>query len=369
MKRLAAFFRRETVLCLSFLIALVSAIFVPPDARYLGYVDWNVILLLLSLMIVVAGLKAAGVFDAATRAVTSRVKDARLLTLLLSLCCFFFAMIVTNDVALIAFVPLTVTLLSGLPGALIFAVSLEAVAANLGSMLTPIGNPQNLYLYSHYHLTLPQLMGAVAPLAGVSLVLVCLMCLLVKKERVAPNAPEECAALRTKPLMLYGALLVICLLTVMRLVPHIACCAAVVLATLLCDRRLFTKVDYALLGTFICFFVFVGNLTRLDAVGDMLRSLMAGRELELGVLCTQVVSNVPAALMLSGFTDNAIPLLRGVNIGGLGTLVGSLASLIAFKLYCKAEGASPRRYLLAFTLMNIAFLVPLYFLAKALGGA
>ena len=363
MKKMLAFFKGEMVLSIALIAALLSMLLIAPDAGYAAYVDWNVLMLLFALMAVVAGLKKCGVMDRVSQALLSRAGDARKLCLALSMACFFSAMLLTNDVALLTFVPLTAALLAGKPGALILTVSLETVAANLGSMATPIGNPQNLYLYAHYEMPIGQFFGAVLPLTIASLVLVIAASFLVKKETLALPEKQEQQAIGGV-IWLYAAQFVLCLICVLGVLPKWVCFAAVLASTLITDRSLLKQVDYALLFTFVCFFVFVGNLGRIEAVSSWLGGLMAERELEMGILCSQVISNVPAALMLSGFTENAAELMRGVDLGGLGTLVASLASLISFKLYLKAPGAKAGRYLGVFTAMNLAFLAVLYALAK-----
>ncbi|MDD5897096.1 MAG: SLC13 family permease [Clostridia bacterium] len=363
MKKMLAFFKGEMVLTIALIAALLSMLLIAPDTGYAAYVDWNVLMLLFALMAVVAGLKKCGVMGRVSQALLSRAGDARKLCLALSMACFFSAMLLTNDVALLTFVPLTAALLAGKPGALILTVSLETVAANLGSMATPIGNPQNLYLYTHYGMSSAAFFRAVLPLALASLVLVVIASYAVKPEAFCLPARQE-QPLRRGALWLHAAQLALCLLSVFGLLPKWACFAAVLLSTLLLDRSLLRQVDYALLVTFVCFFVFVGNLGRLPSVRAALGGVLAGNELEMGILVSQIISNVPAALMLSGFTNDACALMRGVNLGGLGTLVASLASLISFKLYLKAPGARAARYLGRFTLMNAAFLAVLYALAR-----
>jgi len=363
MKRILAFFRGEAVLSIALAAAVASMLLIPPDAAYAGYVDWDVLMLLFALMTVVAGLKRCGVMDRLSGALIRRAGDTRRLCLALTLACFFSAMLVTNDVALITFVPLTTALLAASADKLILTVVLETIAANLGSMATPIGNPQNLYLYAHYEMPIGQFLRAVGPLTAASLLLTALACLLVGRESVQLPRQKE-AALSPKALWLHGAQFVVCLLSVVNVLPKWAAFAAVLASTLWFDRTLLAQVDYALLATFVCFFVFVGNLGRVEAVSTLLGGVIAGRELEVGVLASQVISNVPAALMLSGFTQDAASLMRGVDLGGLGTLVASLASLISFKLYMKAPGAKAGRYMAVFTGLNAAFLAVLYVLAK-----
>ena len=363
MKKILAYLKAEAVLTIALAAALLSMLIIPPDAGYAAYVDWNVLMLLFALMAVVAGLKKCGLMDRLSAALIKTAGDTRRLCLALSLACFFSAMLLTNDVALITFVPLTAALLCAKPGAFILTVSLETAAANLGSMATPIGNPQNLYLYAHYEMPIGRFFAAVVPLTLASLVLVVLAAFLVKPEKLALSAQQE-GTLDQRALWLHTAQFILCLLSVLNVLPKWACFAAVLVSTLVYDRTLLRQVDYALLFTFVCFFVFVGNLGRIPAVSAALGGVLQGRELEMGILCSQVISNVPAALMLSGFTEDAYALMRGVDHGGLGTLVASLASLISFKLYMKTPGAKAGRYLGVFTAMNIGFLTVLYALAK-----
>ncbi len=363
MKKIIHVLKSEIVLTVALLAALASMAIVPPDAAYAGYVDTHVLMLLFALMAVVAGLKRCGLMDWLCSALLRRAGSVRRLGMALSLACFFCAMLVTNDVALITFVPLTTALLAGKPGQLILAVTMETIAANLGSMATPIGNPQNLYLYAHYAMPMGEFLRAVGPLTLVSLVLVLAGCLLLSGERIE-TAQAAAKPIDKKALSLHGVQFVVCLLSVLGVMPKEASFIFVLASMLLSDRGLLLQVDYALLATFVCFFVFVGNLGRVPAVSGMLASVIAGRELEVGILASQVISNVPAALMLSGFTQDAAALMRGVDLGGLGTLVASLASLISFKLYMKAPGARAGKYLGVFTVMNLVCLAVLYALAK-----
>ncbi len=364
MQKIISFLKSEIVLTVALIAAALSMLVIPPDAAYAAYVDWGVLMLLFSLMTVVAGLKRCGVMDRICAALVTRAKSARMLCMALSLACFFSAMLVTNDVALITFVPLTCALLAALPRELILTVTIETIAANLGSMATPIGNPQNLYLYSHYEMPMGTFLRAIGPLTLASLLLVMLCCLLVRRTPPAALTQENARKLPALPLILHGAQFALCLLSVLGALPKWVSFAVVLASTLVCCRPLLLKVDYALLATFVCFFVFVGNLGRIKAVSSLLSSVIAGREMEVGILASQVISNVPAALMLSAFTQDAASLMRGVNLGGLGTLVASLASLISFKLYVKAPGAKTGKYLAVFTALNAACLAVLYALAK-----
>lgn len=367
-EKMLIFLKKEPVLCVAAVAAIVSGCFVPPDRAYLGYIDWRTLALLYCLMVVVAGLRKAGVFDVLGRMLCAKAASSRGLGLVLTLLCFFSAMLITNDVALLTFVPFTISLMGGREQrkVLLTAVVLETVAANLGSMLTPVGNPQNLYIYSHYKMGFGDFMACTLPLCGVSLVLTVLCTLAL------PNRPVERPALsgggvEKKTLLVSGALFVLCLLVVLHVLPWQLVLPILVTVLLVYDRSLLTQADALLLLTFVCFFVFVGNVGRVEQVKSAVAGVLLGRELLVGALSSQLISNVPAAVLLSGFTDNARGLLQGVNIGGLGTPIASLASLISMKLYSQSEGAEIGRYLAVFSVVNFALLILLLLAAWVLG--
>ena len=367
MSRVKDFLKREAVLCIAFLAAVISCFFVPPDGAYLKYIDLRTMALLYCLMVVVAGLRKAGSFTALAHFLCHRAGNLRLMSAVLVALCFFSSMLITNDVALLTFVPFAVVVLgmTKREKELVWVVVLQAVAANLGSMLTPVGNPQNLYLYSRYGMSGGDFFSATAPVWCLSLLLVLGCCLLMKKEPVRVFLGEKPILLR-KLLLFYSALFLLCLLVVFRLIHWPVMLVLVLLLVGIFDRRTLLKADFLLLLTFVCFFIFAGNLARIDAVDRLLRHMLTGRELFVGVLCSQVISNVPAALLLSGFTENARALLLGVNIGGLGTPVASLASLIALKLYSHAEGAKTGAFLWRFSLVNFLLLAVLLAFAYVL---
>ena len=357
MNKVKAFFKDEIVLIISAVLAAGSAFFVKPSAEYINYIDWRTLGLLLCLMLVMAGLNRMGIFSLLAQKMLCKTKNLRSLGLVLSLLCFFSAMVITNDVALITFVPFTVTALelSGKKKALIPIVAIETVAANLGSMLTPIGNPQNLYLFSAFDMSFGEFFGAVIPYAALSLAITIIATFMFKKEEIkiqltAPKSQPE--KVKTA---IYIILFTLSLLTVFRVIPYPVTLAITLVAVIIADRKTLAKADYSLLLTFIFLFIFIGNLGEIKAVSTMLESLVKGREVIVGIAASQVFSNVPAAILLSSFTDNAAALLTGVNLGGLGTLIASMASLISFKLIAK-EKISMGRYMLIFTAVNIAFL-------------
>ena len=357
MAKIRSFLRREPVFFIAALAALLSCFFVPPDSGYGKYLDFRTLSLLYCLMTVVAGLRQAGLFSHLAHLLCRKAGSLRSMAVLLVLLSFFSSMLITNDVALLTFVPFAVVVLgmAGQQKALIYVVVLQTVAANLGSMLTPVGNPQNLYLYSYYELGIGAFLRITFPIWALSLVLLLAACLLLPAKRLSVFLGEE-PGMDRKGLLGYLALFAVCLLTVLRLLPWPGMLGAVLLALLLWDRKMLGQADFMLLLTFVAFFIFAGNLARLDAVDRLLRNLLQGREYAVALLSSQIISNVPAALLLSGFTENAQALLLGVDIGGLGTPIASLASLISLKLYSHAEHAHTGRFLLVFSAGNILLL-------------
>ena len=360
MKYIVSFIKREPVLVAATACAVVSCCFVPPDGAYWSYFDLRTLALLYCLMVVVAGLRQAGLFDRMAHALCGRAGTVRGLTMVLVGLCFVSAMLITNDVALLTFVPFAVAVLTlcRRQQDLIYVVVLQTVAANLGSMLTPVGNPQNLYLYSRYDMAFGDFFAITAPVWGLSLVLLAAACLPVSREKpvlALGDVPE----MDRRKLWINGALFIVCLLVVVHVLPWWGMLAIVAAVLAVFDRKALRQADFMLLLTFCAFFIFSGNLGRIEAVAATLRRLMTGHEYPVALLSSQVISNVPAALLLSGFTDKVRPLVLGVNVGGLGTPIASLASLISLKLYGKAEGARTGRYLAVFTLVNVVFLAVL----------
>ena len=355
MKKIKAFLQKETVLCIAALCAVATMLLVPPDGEYLHYIDWRVLCLLLCLMAVVAGFKSLGAFDWLTWQLLRRIKSGRVLGVTLVLLPFFCSMLVTNDVALIVFVPFTLALLSGLgcERAMVPVIVLQTVAANLGSMATPVGNPQNLYLYAAYSLSAGEFFSVVLPLTALSLAALTAASIPVLPRALPEQSLREERISSAGKLGLYAALFVLCLLTVFRVVPYPVTTAVVVAALFLADRKLLKEIDFMLLLTFVCFFVVSENLGRVEAVREFLQSLLSGSTLLTAVGASQVISNVPAAVLLSAFTEDWRALLAGVNIGGLGTPIASLASLITLKLYMRWPGAKVGRFMVVFTVANL----------------
>ena len=358
MSAFRSFIRREPVLLIAALAAALTCFFVPPDSRYLHYLDFRTLSLLFCLMTVVNGFRNAGLFAHLSHVLCEKAGSLRRIGLLLILLCFFSSMLITNDVALLTFVPFAVVVMGMAHHRrdLILVVVLQTIAANLGSMLTPVGNPQNLFLYSFYDMGFGEFFGVTVPIWGLSLLLLLLSCLLLKPERLDIFLGEA-PGMDRRALLVYLALLLVCLLVVLRVLAWYYMLGIVVGVLLVYDRRILLKADFMLLLTFVAFFVFSGNLGRMTKVADTIHGLMAGREFLTALLASQGISNVPAAILLSGFTDHAHALLLGVNVGGLGTPIASLASLISLKLYSHSEHAETGRFLAAFTIFNLAFLI------------
>lgn len=357
MERLKKFCKSEIVLVISFVLAVISSFIVKPSAEYIDYIDFRTLALLFCLMAVMAGLNGLGVFKMMAEKLLKMVSTVRGLSVVLCMLCFFSSMIITNDVALITFVPFTIVTLkmSGKMEKLIPLVTIETVAANLGSMLTPIGNPQNLYLFSTFEMTMGDFLTTIMPYALLSLVMTVLFAAFIGHEKIETPAAEKEKDINARQCIIYIVLFAISLLTVFRVVPYLITLAVTVIAVLVFDRNTIKKIDYSLLLTFIFLFVFIGNLGNIAPVSEFLRSIVTDNEVVVGVLSSQVFSNVPAALLLSGFTQNAKALLIGVNLGGLGTLIASMASLISFKLIAK-EKINTGKYIGVFTVVNIVFL-------------
>lgn len=383
-------FQKETVCCIAFLLAVISMCFVVPSKNYISYIDFRVLALLFCLMAVVRGFSSIGVFTRLGTMLLTHVHSLRMLSALFIFLCFFFSMLITNDVALITFVPFTILVLSMAEQKefLIPVIVLETIAANLGSMLTPLGNPQNLYLYTISGLSIGAFVRIMLPYSFVSAILLLIFILFLPKDTVstatAANTANStntatasttsnviCEAVKARKnsrilFAFYLILFLLCLLTVLHILPYQILFFLVLTGFLLLDYRVLKDVDYFLLLTFLCFFIFIGNMKQISLVHELISKLLVHHEVLMGIGASQIISNVPAAILLSGFTDDYSALLIGVNLGGLGTLIASLASLISFKFYTNSEGSDTKRFLGIFTLYNVIFLGVLFVLSLIL---
>lgn len=368
MKRIVTYLKREMVLCAAAFLALLSMFFVKPDRGYVDYLDARVLALLFCLMTVMEGFKKTGLFEQMANRLLKKVKTFRQLMIVLVGLCFLSSMWITNDVALLTFVPFTILVLrmAQMERRMIAVVTMETIAANLGSMATPVGNPQNLYLYSVSGMSLGEFIKVMGPLSVLSLFLILMGCLLQKNQElqitVVPQGKKEP---KIEENLLLCALFVVSLLAVLRILSWQMLLGITILACLLLyatgkEEFLPGKVDYGLLFTFVAFFIFIGNMGRIGWVKELLEKALGGNELLLGFAGSQVISNVPAVILLSGFTKNYAALLQGVNIGGLGTLIASLASLISYKFYAEESEKNKNvgtkgKYFWYFTGWNLVF--------------
>lgn len=370
----AAFLREHAVLVVAAVAAAASALAVPPDETYLGYFDWKTLGCLFCVLAVASALRLMGAFDRAARAVIARFRRPGPLALALVLTTAALSCVATNDMALIMMLPLSAATLMGanLPRLVAPVFVLQSLAANLCGMIVPFGNPQNLYLYSYYGLGLGDFLAAMAlPFAlSTAGIVACTWWLCGQSNGGSDRDDTRSLAvpmpLSRRRLAIYGALVALTLLAVFRIVPVAAAVAVVAAALAALDRRALAAVDWGLLATFACFFVFAGNMARVPEVSAWLSPLMADHGLLVSAGLSQIISNVPAAVLLSHFTGAWQPLLVGVNIGGAGTLVGSLASLITLQHFTSVRKIFPRvsalpelstgRFLALFSVLNFAFL-------------
>lgn len=370
MNKLINFVKKETVLSAALFLALASMFFMPPDKEYMNYIDCRTLCILFSLMCVMEGLKSIGIFRLTAVGLLKKAGGVRSLTVILVSLCFFSSMLITNDVALITFVPFTVIIFKMLGDEaekklLIPVVVMQTIAANLGSMLTPLGNPQNLYLYGISGMSFGAFTVLLLPFALLSFIML-MIWIIVKTARLNFDSnmklPEEAAPIKKGYFSLYTLLFAACLMTVAKVLDYGISAAAVFVLILIFDPNLLKKVDYSLLLTFAGFFVFIGNMSRIDCINSFLSRIIENNEFAVSVTASQVISNVPAALLLSGFTSDYEMLIIGTNIGGLGTLIASMASLISFKCIAKERPALKKRYFGVFTAANIIFLAAMILL-------
>ena len=355
-------FKNDPVLYCAWTLAFVSAFFVRPNKDYIGYIDFRSLGILWGLMVIIQGFKENAVFEKIGQLLLGKVKKAWQLSAALIFICFVSSMFITNDVALITFVPFAMLVLKSCnrEDLMIPVIVLQTVAANLGSMSTPIGNPQNLYLYGLTQMPLPEFVLCMLPYTLLAAVLLILTMILLPGKKKAVAMESDFMVIKSfgskKQIIVYLVLFAVAFLTVLRVLPWQAMVVVVLLVVAGMDFKILFRADYMLLLTFVGFFIFTGNMARIDAVKEVLQSLTAGKEFFVAVGLSQVVSNVPATLMLSGFTENYKELLLGVNVGGLGTLIASMASLISFKFFSREYKEKTGSYVMYFTLINVAFL-------------
>ena len=357
--------KKNIVFCIAALAAGITCFLVPPDAAYLEYFDWKTLACLFMTLAVVCALRNIKFFTIVARRLVRVAGNLRGLFLMLITITFLGSMLIANDMALITFLPLGYFALSVTRQEkhMAYLFILQNISANLGGMLTPFGNPQNLYLYSYFNIPTAEFCGIMLAPFLLAITLLVLCCLPIKATplTIEDSFNEQLSKKRT---VLYLVLFALSLLIVFRVLPYLAGLVLITAVLLWADREALLMVDYGLLGTFFFFFIFAGNLARLDAVNALLSDLLARDTLLVSALSCQVISNVPTAILLSRFTTDYPALLLGVNIGGTGTLIASLASLITFSEFRVLYPGHSKQYFWMFTAINAGFLAIMLAAAK-----
>lgn len=356
--KLIPFIKTNAVVIIAFFAAVITSFIVPPDAEYLGYFDYKTLTCLFCVLAVVCALRNISFFYILARKVVQLFKNARMSVLALVYITFIGSMLIANDMALLTFLPLGFFVLTttNKEKYMAFTFIMQNIAANLGGMLTPFGNPQNLYLYTKYQIPTGEFMLIMLLPFCLSITLITLCCcVFVKAEPL--ELKDEKVRLDPKKTILYLILFTLSIVIVFRGIPYWVGLIVIPIALLIVDRKALKMVDYGLLLTFVFFFIFAGNMARIDIVRSFFSSLLDLNTLVVSVISCQCISNVPSAILLSQFTDNYRDLLVGVNIGGVGTLISSLASLITFREYAKHNPGKTLKYLGLFSLFNFAFLI------------
>ncbi len=368
-EKIRSFVKTNIVMIIAFFAAVITSIIVPIDKHYAGYFDYKTLTCLFCVLAVVCALKNISFFYILARKIVQKFKNARMAILVLVYITFIGSMLIANDMALLTFLPLGYFVLTTTEKQkyMAFTFIMQNIAANLGGMLTPFGNPQNLYLYTKFEIPNLEFMGIMALPFVVSVALITLCCLIfVKPEPL--SLPDEKIVLKPGRTALYLVLFALSIVIVFRGIPYWVGLIVIPAVLMLVDRKALKMVDYGLLFTFVFFFVFAGNMARIDAVRNLFSDLLAKNTLLFSVASCQVISNVPSAILLSQFTGNYADLLVGVNIGGVGTLIASLASLITFREYTKHNPGKTGYYVGMFSLFNFGFLIiltALMFFVKA----
>ena len=356
--KLGEFISKNVVLVIALSLAIISCFIVKPDAQYLKYFDFKTLTCLFCTLAVVCALKNISFFTITAKKIVALTGNTRTLSLALVYITFIGSMFLANDMALLTFLPLGYISLSATKKekymAPIFII--QNISANLGGMLTPFGNPQNLYIYTKFNIPTVEFVQIMALPFILSIVLFTICCLFIPKESLTLSNDEN-KQIDKKKTTFYLILFAITILMVFRVIPYYICLPIILISILVTDRGALAKVDYALLFTFVCFFLLAGNISRIGAVNEFFSSLLEKNALLTSILSCQVISNVPSAILLSEFTSNYKELLLGVNIGGVGTLISSLASLITFREFTSHVKGKTAQYLGLFTALNFGFLI------------
>ena len=356
--RIGHFVASNTVLAIAATLAVISCFLVKPDAEYIGYFDFKTLTCLFCTLAVICALKNIRFFTITARKIVRCAGNTRTLSLALVYITFIGSMFLANDMALLTFLPLGYISLSATGKEKYMApiFIFQNIAANLGGMLTPFGNPQNLYIYTKFNIPTLDFIGVMLLPFILSIVLFTLCCFFIPKESLALEQEENESFPKGRTIF-YLVLFALTILTVFRVIPYYVCLPIILIAILIADRKALARVDYSLLLTFGAFFLLAGNVSRIGAVNEFFSFLLEKNTLLTGVLSCQVISNVPSAILLSEFTENWRELLVGVNIGGVGTLISSLASLITFREYTSHVKGKTLKYIGLFSAFNFGFLI------------
>lgn len=357
---LSDFARHNAVLLIAIAAAAVTSFIVPPDAAYLGYFDFKTLACLFSVLAVVCALRNIRFFTILARKIVKLCKNARFCVITLIYITFIGSMLIANDMALITFLPLGFFALdsTGKQKYMSFTFIMQNIAANLGGMITPFGNPQNLYIYNKFNIPVGEFTLIMLFPFVIAILMITVFCFIFVKNEPLMVIPKE-EKLNVPRALIYSVLFALSIIMVFNIVHYTIVTPIIVIALLFMDRKALAKVDYGLLLTFCAFFIFSGNMSRIDAVSRLFSYLMDINTMVFSALSCQFISNVPSAILLSNFTENYRELLLGVNIGGAGTLIASLASLITFREYSTLYPKNVGRYLFKFTVFNFVFLLGL----------
>ncbi len=359
----AEFLKSNIVLVIAATLAFATSIMIPPGAEYLGYFDFRTLTCLFCTLAVICALKGIGFFSFLAKKIVVGTGNLRMAILSLVYITFIGSMLIANDMALLTFLPLGFFVLeaTGRKEYMAFTFIMQNIAANLGGMLTPFGNPQNLFLYSRFEIPTGQFMLTMLPPFLIAVALITLSCIIFVKPLKLSLENNDESKLPVARTVIYLILFAFSILIVFRVIPYVTGLIIIPIALLFLDKKALLRVDYGLLLTFVCFFIFAGNMGRIGAVRDLFSSLLEKNTLLVSTLSCQVISNVPTSILMSQFTSNWRELLVGVNIGGAGTLIASLASLITFKEYSHHEPKKIGFYIFLFSIINFAFLGILLF--------
>ncbi|WP_462413618.1 SLC13 family permease [Neobacillus sp. Marseille-QA0830] len=345
----------DPVLSISLSLAAASCFFHAPKWEYINF---KVLISLFNLMVNIKAFEGLKLLDKIAIGLLNKCHNTRTVSVILILLCFFSSMVVTNDVALLTFVPLTLVISKKVNINMMSTVILQTIAANIGSSLTPMGNPQNLFLFAHYGLKPSPFFSSVLLMGALGIVAIGIFMIRLPEKEWDIKLPAI-QIRNPKHAAFWGIVLAISIASIFGIVPLQLAFIFTLLMAMIMDRNLFGKIDIQLLLTFIGFFIFVGNISDTYAVQAAAQTSLKETDSVyfVSIILSQFISNVPASILLSKFTSEWQPLLIGVNIGGLGTLIASLASVISYKLFTRENPSESKTYLIQFTIYNFSLLL------------